>query len=179
MRRRCFQCGGPCTKDEYVEQIGAHVHRRCVDAAQATVNRSAIDHLRAGQEAARAVPCPKCGAVGGRRCVGSRNTARVSNHRERTRFFRRTDVVHILMSGVSMCGMVGTPGEWPSGHRWAAYNTTDPVDLAAVNCDLCAWRHTHGGCGRIGHAAGVDPATGTRHWCWTCSAEAMARTGGT
>ncbi len=40
-------------------------------------------------------------------------------------------IIHILRSGVALCGMPGAPSEWPSGHRWVSEGS--PL----VNCVRC------------------------------------------
>ena len=43
--------------------------------------------------------------------------------------------IHILRTGVSLCPLIGVPGEWPEGHKWVSLYETE--DLEKVNCGLC------------------------------------------
>jgi hypothetical protein len=52
--------------------------------------------------------------------------------------------VHFLRHGVSPCGMLGVPAEWPPGHRWSS-------EWADVTCPRCI---AHG----VAHAPAAELA---------------------
>jgi hypothetical protein len=47
------------------------------------------------------------------------------------------DVVHILHLGGALCGKVGTPAQWESGHEWVALLNDDHGPRSAATCEGC------------------------------------------